>query len=167
MNDNEDTPLTLAVRTENVEIARFLLQNNCAVDKYSDMGNTALMVAIMKQNVECVNLTIVHGADLVRKNHMNTDCFQMALNNCLSLDACSSNARNAMQCLLMVTNNLDYNPLSLQSLARRSFWNNSCYAIQILSKYFLPREIFFFLLFLKANCSEEMKMYYLKLFRKF
>ena len=146
-------------------MVQFLLKNNCPVNKYGAMGDTPIMVAIKKKNVDLVNTIISHGADLFRTNHSKEDSFDIALRTALSKPYKAQS--DEMTNLSIIATNFCTDPLlSLKITARRSFWTDSFRALHIISRLHLPKEIFFFLIFLNRNCSEEIKDGYLKLFGK-
>ena len=63
INARGSSMLILACYSGNVNVAKFLIENNCDINYVSDNG-TALMAAVVKGNYELVKLLIKSGANL-------------------------------------------------------------------------------------------------------
>lgn len=69
------TPLLHAVREDNANMAKLLLEFNAQVDLANSRGMTPLMYAARNGNIELVRLLVNHGADVrLRSREGNTAC---------------------------------------------------------------------------------------------
>lgn len=64
----QNNALTKAVWTDNIEMAKLLLDQGCNINAQNGKGNTALNVAALTGNVKMVNLLIDTEADMEIKN---------------------------------------------------------------------------------------------------
>ena len=68
INENFETPLFQALRTEDVDIVKLLVKNGADVNKENKDGNTPLIKACKKENKNIVKLLIEYGADVNKEN---------------------------------------------------------------------------------------------------
>ena len=61
-------PLHLAIKNEDIEIAKFLLDKGADIEAYDQAGNTAIFHAIHSDSLEMVKLLIERGADFKVQN---------------------------------------------------------------------------------------------------
>jgi len=64
VNTNGETPLTLAVRKENIQLVKTLLARNADIDAPDAFGETPLMWAVIKQNKKLVLLLLDAGVKM-------------------------------------------------------------------------------------------------------
>ena len=68
-NDNNDTALIYAARSQIEEITQLLLARQANTDIQNEEGNTALIYAVQNKRAEIVKLLLASGADIYIKNN--------------------------------------------------------------------------------------------------
>ena len=61
-------PLHLAIKNEEIEIAKFFLDKGADIEAYDQDGNTAIFHGIHSENFAMVKLLIERGADFKARN---------------------------------------------------------------------------------------------------
>ncbi|GJQ87536.1 hypothetical protein Trydic_g18477 [Trypoxylus dichotomus] len=64
LTDYHDTPLSIAVRQQNADIVRLLLEHKCAVNRLDAYGFTPLIIAVRIENVAIAEILLAYGADV-------------------------------------------------------------------------------------------------------
>jgi ankyrin repeat protein len=81
-SDGFDRPLTLAVKTENLEMVRLLLEHGANPNlRGGENGNFALPIAIEKGNLEIVRLLLDRGANVNRGDHIGASPLRWAIDS--------------------------------------------------------------------------------------
>ena len=78
-NKDGNTPLHLTKDSENVEIARFLLENGAALEAKNRNENTPLHLATLSNNLHIVQLLIEYGADIEALNESENTPLHLAI----------------------------------------------------------------------------------------
>lgn len=85
-HDSEDkdyweTPLRAAIRANQLETVKFLIQNNADLSKVPKDGNTCLHLAVYTNNLQMIKLLMQHKLDLNALNDLNETPLMVALKN--------------------------------------------------------------------------------------
>lgn len=67
-DDEEETPLTVAILNESIDVIDFLLRHGSNPNLKDDEGETPLIRAISCKNIKIIELLLQHGADTGLKN---------------------------------------------------------------------------------------------------
>ena len=78
-NKDGNTPLHLTKDLEDVEIARFLLENGAALEAKNRNENTPLHLATLSNNLHIVQLLIEYGADIEALNESENTPLHLAI----------------------------------------------------------------------------------------
>lgn len=77
--DQGQTPLHLAVQTENQSISEFLIGQGAAIDAQDNQGNTPLHTAISLKQIESAKFLLSSGADVKIKNAEGIPAIMLAM----------------------------------------------------------------------------------------
>ena len=69
LRDEDDTPLTLAIKTTNLELILLLRYHGAGVNFVDTNGNTALFAAITKSDFPIIDDLLRTGANVNHRNH--------------------------------------------------------------------------------------------------
>lgn len=80
-NDNEATPLHIAITHGSGDAMRFLVKNGSNINAEMSLGNTPLMLAVESDRAGCVRYLIENGADVNHRNAFRGSALTVALHN--------------------------------------------------------------------------------------
>ncbi|RXJ93316.1 hypothetical protein CRV00_11725 [Malaciobacter molluscorum] len=92
------TPLHIAVRNNNIEIAKLLIDNGATLDKKDNFKDTALLDAVKNNYVDMSKLLICNGANIniKDKKSLTTKDYIKQLNNSFLLELINSNNKELL-----------------------------------------------------------------------
>ena len=81
---NTNTEFIRAVSYGNINLARKLLICDAEIDTVNDKGQTPLMIATIKGNIDLVDLLLQHGASIYKQDLFGNSAVKYARLNCQS-----------------------------------------------------------------------------------
>lgn len=146
VDENDDTPLLLAIKEGDYELVQAFLNHDSNPNHYNNKGNNALMLAIEKNDIPVMELLLDNGADINSTNdhgytalmyaayHCNSDATNLLIKNRAGLDEVNEYLDSALhiavfkQCAKVAR-------LLLKAGARVSSMNEYGYTPESLARY--------------------------------